>query len=202
MDPDIRARARVAMRAQLAEAIVDVFVEKGYEQVTTDEAAAAVGISRATFFRYFAGKEDVVVAAVETETPDYGAVLAELEPRPGRTIWELARAALEPTIQAAVADKQRRRERLRLIGSHPALRARFSVRREQLVAALAAALEARVGDPAAFGGMGSLAVAASAMAMVDVAWRRWASSDDVDLVVAVDEGFAALGASGAPLPRG
>lgn len=194
MDPDLRARTRDVLRAELADAILRVFLERGYA-VTVEEAANAVGISRATFFRYFASKEDVVVAAVERREPDYAAALSGVNPR-GRTLWELARLAVAPVVADAVADPQLRRERLRLIGSQPALRARFTERRQRLVAALKGALAQVSGAP----DHQALVVASAAMAALDVAWHEWAKADEVDLADAVDAAFGALGRAGEPLP--
>ena len=203
MDADIRARAREAMRAELAEAIMAVFIARGFEETTADEAATAVGISRATFFRYFAGKEDVVVAAVDRGMPDFPRILREFAEVAGDegstpsqpTLWEFARAAIQPEILDAAADRARRRERLRLIGDHPALRARFVQRRETKVAALAEALAAYAPGGEAAARSAALVVAAAAMSTLDVAWRRWVESDDAELIPEVDAAFAALAAA-------
>jgi AcrR family transcriptional regulator len=186
---DIRARARDVLRAELAEAIVQIFVERGFENVTVDEAAGSVGISRATFFRYFAGKEDAVVAAVELEDPQFEAALEV--PGDADTLWKLARLALEPTVRDAQMDSVHRRERLRMIGSQPALRARLSQRRHRLVEELAGALSRFAHDPADV-----TVVAAAAMTALDVAWHRWALDDDAHLSLAVDAAFASLARAG------
>ena len=50
------------MRAELSRAAWDLFTHKGYEKTTVAEIARATGVSRRTFFRYHASKEDVLVA--------------------------------------------------------------------------------------------------------------------------------------------
>ena len=49
---DLRSRARESARAEIAEVAFQVFAERGFDQVTATEVAAAAGISRASFCRY------------------------------------------------------------------------------------------------------------------------------------------------------
>lgn len=57
----LRERTRRAIQQQITEAAQRLFIENGYEATTVDDIAAAVGMSRRSFHRYFANKEDVVV---------------------------------------------------------------------------------------------------------------------------------------------
>lgn len=63
------AQGRAEVRRELVHAAVDLFTERGYEDTTVDEIAAAAGVGRRTFFRYFRSKEDAV-------SPDHEAGLA------------------------------------------------------------------------------------------------------------------------------
>ena len=51
----------------MARAALDLFDRQGYEETTVDEIAAAVGISRRTFFRYYESKRDVVWGEFDAE---------------------------------------------------------------------------------------------------------------------------------------
>src|SRR6266568_401324 len=69
----VRERTRRAVRGELAQLAADLFVEKGYDETTIDDLAAAAGMSKRTFFRYFASKEELVMGKYEF----FGQQLAE-----------------------------------------------------------------------------------------------------------------------------
>ncbi len=56
----LRERTRNAVRAQLAEAALRLFVEQGFEATTVEQIATETGLSRRSFHRYFSSKEDVL----------------------------------------------------------------------------------------------------------------------------------------------
>jgi len=60
----LRDRQRAQIRADIRRAAFRLFVEHGYDAVTTDEIAAAAGVSPRTFFRYVPTKEEVLLAPV------------------------------------------------------------------------------------------------------------------------------------------
>ncbi|NII55141.1 TetR/AcrR family transcriptional regulator [Luteibacter sp. SG786] len=60
-----REGQKTAVRASLIEAGLRLFVATGYDRVSVDDIAEAAGVSRRTFFNYFAGKEDIVFAWAE-----------------------------------------------------------------------------------------------------------------------------------------
>lgn len=56
----LRERKRAANRAATVDAAYALFAERGYDEVTVADICAAADIAPRTFFRYFAGKEDIV----------------------------------------------------------------------------------------------------------------------------------------------
>jgi AcrR family transcriptional regulator len=82
-------------KRRTAEAIVagalELFEARGFERTTVDQIAAAADISRRTFFRYFADKEELFFA--EDEQP-LEVIRQTLDEAPaGEPVLELARRA-------------------------------------------------------------------------------------------------------------
>lgn len=57
----LRERKKARTRAELQRHALRLFRDRGYAETTVDDIAAAAEVSRSTFFRYFATKEQVVL---------------------------------------------------------------------------------------------------------------------------------------------
>ncbi len=58
------APARSLLRPRIVEAARGLFLSRGFVRVTADDIAAEIGVSKATLYKEFAGKEDILRAVV------------------------------------------------------------------------------------------------------------------------------------------
>ena len=75
--PDLTERRLRQTRAEIAEAAIALFSERGFEAVTMEDIAIAAGSSRRTVYRYFPGKEDLVFEHPRRWLQHFDEVVAE-----------------------------------------------------------------------------------------------------------------------------
>jgi AcrR family transcriptional regulator len=75
----LRDRQRAQIRADIRRAAFRLFIERGYDAVTTEEIAAAAGVSPRTFFRHVPTKDELLLAPVRHGG---AAIVSILEQRP------------------------------------------------------------------------------------------------------------------------
>src|SRR4029453_11577219 len=144
---DLRRGARAAVPAEIAETAFQLFTQRGFDQTTVDDIAAAAGLSRRSFFRYFASKEDAVLGMLNA----VGApTAAELAARPaGEPPWTSLRRALDVLVTTYLGDPKVALARFRLIHHTPALRTTLLDKQDRWQRSLAQVLAARLAaDPA------------------------------------------------------
>ncbi len=178
------------MRRELADAAFDLVIRDGFDQ-TADELAGSLGISRATFFRHFGSKEEVVITAVLGPDTEFADAYAAARHDASASLWQRLRSAFEPAIAMADSSPDRMRARIRLIGSMPALVARLRRARAPQVERLAALLASDTGQTV----FAARVLAAAAVVTLDTCWGEWARSDDGALRPIVDAAFTHLHAA-------
>ena len=187
----LRDHARGAVRAEVLRRAWDLFAEQGFEATTIDQVAEAAGMSRRTFFRYFDGKDALVLTSLVEAGERVAAALAGRPP--DEPAWTALRTAFEESVRVTETDERRSRSLHLMLGTEPALAATLQVRRrrwlELLAPLVALRIEADPGDP---GDLGATAVASSALACLEVAQARWAEHEGARLGDLLDLGMNAV----------
>jgi len=80
-DPGRRQRKKQRTRDALIETAMKLFAAKGYDHTAVHEITDAVDVSERTFFRYFAGKEDLVLSLIRDGSAAFAEALASRPPQ-------------------------------------------------------------------------------------------------------------------------
>jgi AcrR family transcriptional regulator len=190
--PTLRDVARGAVRDEVSKAAWLLFAQQGYEGTTVDEIAEAAGMSRRTFFRYFTGKEELVLDQLVKSA---GAVADALGERPvDESAWSALRAAFQVTVRIQEEHADTTRRLLRMLNDEPALRSVLSERRRRWEELLAPHVALRL--PKRSGGRGpdprARAIAASAIACLETAQEMWAHQEGARLSTLVDQAMSSV----------
>ncbi|GAA1952915.1 TetR family transcriptional regulator [Catenulispora subtropica] len=184
-------RKRQLVRDELGDAALRLLAKQGFEETTVDQLAAAAGVSRRTFFRYFASKEDVVISFLSLVGEQ---IVAEVEARPADEPPAIAiREAVKAiTVEHFLENREKSVALIRHTQGVPALRARFAETQDLLRDDVAAALAHRAGDAEPTprqqfaAGLGLMAFAG--------ALTHWAAGEGrEDPAVVLDAAFAEAG---------
>lgn len=170
----LRERKRRETRRRLAETGLRLILKNGYEETTLDAIAEAAGVSRRTFFHYFAHKDDILLAWFAGLGEGLqAAILARRPDRP--PIDVVLDAALE------VAGRHQDRELIRIERLMKAVQtlqarkvAKFAEQEKILFDALCALW------PAPGRRRGLQLVAMVAVGAMRVAFERWAERDGAE----------------------
>ena len=186
----LQERKQELVRAELFNAAWQLFGQRGYEATTVAEIAAAAGVSRRTFFRYYASKEDVLV---ETSDDLAEAMLAAVAERPlDEPPLVAIERALVPVLESRMARTDRLRTIIRLLRESRTLRRAMLERHALMEERLAVQLAVRLGLDADKDSTPAL-LAFIARAMMDTAFNIAYDHDRTDVSALVGELFTKLG---------
>jgi AcrR family transcriptional regulator len=185
----LQRRKRELVRGEISRVAWDLFAAEGYEATTVDEIARAVGVSRRTFFRYFASKEHVLVETSDSLAEE---LLAAFSRRPAREPPLVAiHRALRPVVEARLADADQARAIIRLLRESRTLRRAMLERHARMEERLAAILATRLGtDPRKDSTPALLAFVTRAL--LDTAFNVWFDQHPEDVGAMVDDLFRKL----------
>ena len=172
----VRERSRRAVRGELTELAKDLFVEKGYDETTIDDLAAAAGMSKRTFFRYFASKEELVMGKYEI----LGEQLAEdLAARPAdEPLWTSLRQVFGRVVEGVESEARGATAVAmeNIVRDHPTLNASYLDRVSRMQELVLDQARTRTGqqDPA---DPRTAAIVGAAFACLIAAWTTWLTTN-------------------------
>jgi AcrR family transcriptional regulator len=192
----LRDPARGAVREEVMRQAWLLFSAHGFEATTVDEIAAAAGMSRRTFFRYFSGKDELVLARL-VESGE--SVVEALRRRPAdEPVWTSLRRAFDDLVAEQEAHADLARPLLVMLRTEPAVRSSVVEWRRRWQELFQPAIAERL--PGRRGGstpdVRAAAIVASALSCLETAQDAWAAHPASRLSSLLDQAMAAV----APFP--
>ncbi|MCW2650221.1 MAG: TetR family transcriptional regulator [Mycobacterium sp.] len=138
-----RSRKVQRTRSALTRSALDLFAERGFDNVTVTDIANRADVDPSTFFRHFRSKESVLFTDMDVYVARIGGLIHQ---RPlDEPILDTLRAITLQFVTTEGFDNQLEDLRAELTQSSAELQAQTVVRREQVVADLAELIGERLG---------------------------------------------------------
>jgi mycofactocin system transcriptional regulator len=178
-------------RTRVERAALDLFTQRGFENVTSDEVADLAGISRRTFFRYFATKADAVWGDFAQHVARLDRLLAATDP--SRPVLGSVCAAYVEVNDYPQTELPLLRERMQLILTEPALLAHSQLRFAEIDRAVARHVAERTGSSPA--DLVPRLVAATTRAAATTAFEAWLADEHSSLAGHLHRAFDEMATS-------
>jgi AcrR family transcriptional regulator len=155
-------RKRRQARQRIIQAAHELFLERGFDDVSVGDIAERAEVGRTTFFRHFRDKQEVVFAR-EQELLDTIAAAGQADDTPAPRSTSEAVEQLRPVLLTlcamATADPEAYTRHFELIEQHPELRDRDAAKSQQIADKLSELLVRRGADGATAVLAGQIALA-------------------------------------------
>jgi mycofactocin system transcriptional regulator len=184
-------RRRATSRAELEEAAFALFAVRGFDATTVDEIAAAAGIGRRTFFRYFPSKNDIPWGAFEQELDRMRDRLKECPT--DMPVMDAVRFALIDFNRVDPAQVPLHRRRMELILRVPTLLAHSTLRFAAWRAVVAEFVAERTGHRPE--DLAPQAIAHAVLGVSTAAYEHWLDDEGADLGLLLDDAMRQLGSA-------
>jgi AcrR family transcriptional regulator len=187
----LRERKKRATRQSLHSEALRLVAERGFDDVTIEDIAAAADVSPRTFFNYFGSKEDVIVNPDPDRVARLRASLARRTSAEEQPL-DVCEAVLLESLEELTDRREEWLLRLRLVREIPALTPRFLAAYDAQEQALIEDVARRTGrDPSS--DIYPVIVGSAAMSALRAAIARWGAGDGrTSLPDLMREAFAVL----------
>lgn len=161
-------------RERLETAALDLFIEHGYEQTTVAQIADRAGLNRATFFRHFADKREVLFGGEDVLAGLFGDAIRDAPPEASPT--ECLRAAFAAA-GTVMTPQQRAKAAQRgvVLAASSEVQERGLLKQARIAGSISSALRARGTDE-----LTARLGAQLALLAFSIAVERWMQSDEED----------------------
>lgn len=188
----LRDHARGAIRDEVLKRAWTLFAEQGFEATTVDQIAAAAGMSRRTFFRYFSGKDELILERLI----EHGDRLANaLRERPAdESVWRALRAAFDVIVIPQEEHADHSRSLTLMLRAEPGARASVLERDRRWQELLSPLVAKRLGPRRGQSGpdVRAAAIASSALACLEAAQEMWTNHPGSSLAALLDEAMGSI----------
>jgi len=184
----LQSRKQQLVRDAIFDAAIETFAAKGFDDTTVEDVARAAGVSRATFFRYFSSKDDLLAQNVM----NYGIALTEAIKAcpPAFTPFQIMRETVLSIARQKVTHPRTRQVIDISLRSASAMQAHWS-RMIEVEASVAIAFAERI-KGLSKDDLETRLLASMTVSAMNVAIMSWYRDDYTDLSAAVEQVFSRL----------
>jgi AcrR family transcriptional regulator len=159
-------------RERLESAALDLFVENGYEQTTVAQIADRAGLNRATFFRHFTDKREVILVGEDVLSDLFADAIRAASAT--ATVTECLRAALAAASDAMTPQRRAAAiRRIQVVAANSELQERGQLKLARIATSIAEALRERRTEE-----MTARLAAEVGLLAFRVAFENWIKADD------------------------
>src|SRR3954453_9992654 len=170
-------RPPVTTRLEIERVAFALFAERGFDETTVEDIAAAAGIGRRTFFRYFASKNDVVWGDWDVALAHFRSALEALPP--DVPLLDGLRDAVKAFNLLPEGAEAQHRVRMAMVLHTPALQAHSTLRYAGWRTVVAEHVAARTGRSVA--DLPCQLLAHQVLACCVAAYEQWLADSSADL---------------------
>ncbi len=191
-------RPSATTRGHLSGVAIDLFIEKGFDETSVGDIAAAAGIARRTLFRYYPSKNSLAWGEFDDHLAGLRGLLDEAAGT--GTLGTELRDAIVAFNQVPESEREHHRRRMHLLLTVPALQAHSMLMYADWRQVIAEHVARRLGLAA--GDHTPQTIAWMALGVALAAYDQWLQQPDGDLEALLRTGCELLiEAADAPAPR-
>lgn len=184
----LQARKQQVVRDTIFEAAIDLFTARGFDETTIEDIAKAAGVSRRTFFHYYAAKDDLLAQNV---TSFGAALIASIDAFPKTaSLLEVVRETIL-SVGTLSVESPRTRQIVEISQRSIAARKAHASRLLEIEDSVAAAFARRINKSSTYAIKPRL-LAHLTISILNISVLAWFTGEHAEYSKAVKESFSTL----------